>query len=214
MENNTLTNNLEKEIFNKTFDLSSDYTEVAIDVIINDDILKEIPIVKSLISFYNISSSLIARHNVKKVIIFLQEFHSKKVDSDKLERFKTKLEKDSNKKNEILETVLVLIEKFIDFEKSKILANLFLAHIENKLTWKDFKKLSFILNNLNPSGYVFLEKCADKNTSMKMSELIEGEAFLLACGIGTKFEEQFKLTNAGLKLYEYGLKPLKYSTRI
>ena len=42
-----------------------------------------------------------------------------------------------------------------------------------------------------------------------MLEYIEGESFLIACGIGTKFEDNLKITNSGYKLYKFGLKYLE-----
>lgn len=208
--NLSLTSSFEEEIFNKSFDLSVDYSEIAIDLITTSEVIKEIPWVKTLVAFYNITSSINARFNIKKNLVFLQRFHLRQIDLKKLEEFKHKLNNDSKYKNEILETTLVLIEKFADIEKAKILANLLISHIEENLTWEDFRKLSFILNNLNPFGYIFLEKTCNQNSySMSMSKVIEGEAFLLACGIGTKFEDIFRLTKTGQQLYDFGLKPLK-----
>ncbi|KYG83495.1 hypothetical protein [Roseivirga echinicomitans] len=144
-------------------------------------------------------------------MIFLEQFHSKGIDENKLKKFKDKFNENSKHRNHVLETILLLNEKFIDTEKSKILANLFSAHIEENLTWEDFFKISFILSNLNPAAYLFLEKHVDKDSKIrtKMYESIEGEALLMACGIGTMFEQQFKPTRTAIKLYEYGLKPLK-----
>ena len=211
MREENLTDSIEKEIFNTTSELTQDYTELALDTLTNESLLSEIPIIKSLVSFYKITSSIVDRHNVKKILIFLEEFHSKSIDENKMKKFKEKFSDNTKHRNHVLETILLLNEKFIDTEKSKILANLFSAHIEDNLTWEEFFKLSFMLSNLNPAGYKFLEKCVDEKSTirMKMTETIEGEALLMACGIGTKFEEQFKPTRTAIKLYEYGLKPLK-----
>lgn len=207
--NFSLSESFEKEIFNKSIDLSIDYSEIALDLISTSEVVKEIPWVKTLAAFYNITSSINERYNVKKFLVFLQEFHSHQIDSKKLDDFKNKLNSNNEYKNEILEITLVLIEKFIDIEKSKILANLLKAHIEEDLTWEDYRKLTFVLNQLNPSGYIFLIKSFNKEIRMTMIQSIEGEAFLLASGIATKFEEQVKITPSGKKLYEFGLKPLK-----
>ncbi len=207
--NDSLTASFEKEIFNNTFDLSVNYSEIALDLISTSEIVKEIPWVKTLAAFYNITSSINSRYNIKKILVFLQEFHSHQINSKKLDEFKYKLNNNNEYKNEILEITLVLIEKFVDIEKSKILANLLKAHVEEDLTWEDYRKLSFVLNQLNPSGYIFLIKSFNKEMTMTMSQLMEGEAFLLACGIGRMFEEQLKITPSGKKLYEFGLKPLK-----
>jgi len=146
---------------------------------------------------------------MKKNLVFLQEFHSHKIDEKKLSDFKEKLNQDNKYRTEIIEITLVLIEKFINIEKSKILANLIKAHIEDDLTWEDYRKISFVLNLLNPSGYIFLIQSFNKEMTKTMIQSMEGEAFLLACGIARMFEEQLKITPTGRKLYEFGLKPLK-----
>src|SRR5690349_25168541 len=64
-----LTDGFENEIYNKAIDLQTDYTELALDSITNNEILKEIPIVKTLAAFYNVASSLKARHDVKKILV-------------------------------------------------------------------------------------------------------------------------------------------------
>ncbi|MCF7569644.1 hypothetical protein L3X37_14955 [Sabulilitoribacter arenilitoris] len=211
MGDKNLTNSFENEIFNTTSELSQDYAELALDSLTSESLLSEIPIVKSLVSFYKITSSIVDRHNVKKILVFLEEFHSKNIDENKLKEFKGKFKENPKHRNQVLETILLLNEKFIDTEKSKILANLFSAHVEDNLTWEEFIKMSFILTNLNPAGYKFLEKYVDKESSIrtKLHESIEGEALLMACGIGTMFDLQFKPTRTAIKLYEYGLKPLK-----
>ncbi|MCK8482284.1 hypothetical protein [Psychroserpens algicola] len=218
MNNDNLTDSIEKEIFNTTSELTQDYAELALDTLTSESLLSEIPIVKSLVSFYNITSSIVDRHNVKKILTFLDQFHSNKIDENKLVSFKQKFSENTKHRNQVLETILILNEKFIDIKKSKILANLFSAHIDGNLTWEEFLKISFILRNLNPAGYRFLEKSVlEKDIAqvndrtkimMGMTEYIEGEALLLACGAGSKFEQRFLPTKTGIKLYEYGLKPL------
>ena len=202
---NKITEKLEIEIYEKTLNLEIDYTELVIDNITENDLLKEIPIVKTLVAFYNISSSFMARHNVKKILVFLKEFHTRSVNQVKLEKFKAKFEKDFIYKEQVLETILVLNEKFIKVEQSKILANLFKAHIEEEINWAEFNQLAFVLNSLNPAGYDFLHrKCKDEQYSDQ-----DGEAFMYSCGIGHLDGLKFTITETGHKLYEFGIKPLR-----
>jgi len=207
LENNNLTESFEKEIFNNSFELSTDIAQLSLEMIFEKDFLKEIPIMKTLVSFYNITNSIIARHNVKKIIVFLQEFHSNKIENGKLDKFKAKFNSEQKYKEEVLETILVLIEKFVIIKKSKILANLFKSHIEEKINWEEFQNLSFVLNNLNPAAYTFLINYIEKNKPIKMIDHMEGEALLMACGVGSKFEDRFQLHRTGRQLYDFGLKP-------
>lgn len=207
-DKNRLTESFEKEIYDKTIDLETDYVELALDSVTDNEVLKEIPIVKTLVAFYNISSSFVARHNVKKILVFFKELHTKKIDPNKLANFKREFEKNPKHKEKVLETVLVLNEKFIEIENSKILANLFKAHIEEQISWIEFSHLSFILNNLHPAGHNFLEKMAKENWTNHGRDP-EGEAFMHACGIGHRFGTGFLITPYGRKLYELGIKPLR-----
>mgnify|MGYP000039925225 FL=1 len=63
------------EISTKTLDLGIDYSELALDEFLKNGVLKEIPFVKSVVSFYNIGNSIINRHNTKKILTFFKEFH-------------------------------------------------------------------------------------------------------------------------------------------
>lgn len=210
-ENLDVTSSFEKEIFNKSFDLSVDFAEIGIDLVTTSEIVNIVPGLKTIATFYSITQSINSRYNFKKILVFLKQFHTQQINPKALKKFRTKLDLDSKYRQEILETTLVLIEKFTDLEKSKILANLLSAHINEDLTWEEYCKITFILNQLNPSGYISLIKHSNKELrkSMTMLEYIEGESFLIACGIGTKFEDNLKITNSGYKLYKFGLKYLE-----
>lgn len=210
-ENINITSCFEKEIFNKTFDLSIDFGDIAIDVITTSEVLKVIPGLKTIATFYDMASSINSRYNFKKILVFLQQFHSQEINITALEKFQIKISSDSKYRQELLETTLILIEKFTDLEKSKILANLLVAHINEDLTWNEYCTIIFVVNQLNPSGYISLIKHCNNELQipMGMRQHIEGESFLIASGIGNKFEEQLKITNSGVKLYKFGLKSLE-----
>lgn len=213
---NDLTKAFEKELFDNSLDMLSDYSEIAIDSFIEDEILSEIPIVKSILSFYRITTSIKDRHNMKKLILFFNQFHSNSIDKKKLNVFKQRLNSDEKYKNDVIELTLVLIEKFIDAKKSKVLANLLSAHIESKITWNDYRKLVFALNALNPIAFPFfikhnlvrLKDYTRVDFKIKMLEMVEYEPMLVSCGIGFSHDYRFQLNGAGKKLYDFGFSTL------
>lgn len=213
---NELTKGFEKEIFDNSLDAISEYAEITLDSLMKDEILSKIPIVKSIVAFYKISSSIADRHNMKKLIIFFREFHSNSIDSKKLEAFKQRLNSNERYKNEVLELTLLLIERFIDERKSRVLANLLKAHIENNLAWTDYKKLIFALNALNPIAFPFfikhnltrLKDYSRAKFKIKGGEMMEYEPMLVSCGIGFSHEYKFQLNGAGKKLYDFGFSTL------
>ena len=144
-----LTESFEKEVFNSAFDLSIDFGESALDLI-TESAVKEIPVLKTIAAFFSIGSSLNARFNVKKIALFLKEFHSNKIATKKLEKFKKRINEDLSYRNQVFETTLIMLERFLTIEKSAILANLFSAFIEEKIDLNTYQKLTFVLNQLNP----------------------------------------------------------------
>jgi hypothetical protein len=206
--NNDITQIVSKEITNKTLDLSIDFTEIALDQFISNNVLNEIPIVKSIVSFYNIGSSIIDRHNTKKILSFFQEFNNKKIDNTKFNEFKHKFNTDQKYQNQVTETIILLNERFLQVEKSKILANLIIAHIENNLTWDELTDIIIVLDIIQPKAFSLIEELSkfDDWSSHDFGEDIR-EGIILACGIGYKYGTQLWITKIGQQLFNHGIKP-------
>ena len=194
------------EIVEKSIDLSIEYSEIALDEFLKDGILKEIPIVKSIVSFYNISSSIIDRHKTKKILTFFKEFHSKHIDEKKLEVFKNKFNSDDAYRRKVVETIVLLNERFYHIEKTKILANLFISYIEEEITWQEFVDISFVLDNFHPRGFTYLKALFEVEFKDRHKDAHEGEGLMFACGIGYRFGNRFTINSLGKKFYNFGLK--------
>ncbi len=194
------------ELNERTLDLSIDYAEIGLDAFLTDGLLKEIPIVQSIVSFYKISQSLTNRHNTKKILTFFQEFHKSKIDPDKLKKFKENLNRGSKYREQVLETIILLNERFLQIEKSKILARLLIAHVEERLSWDDFTNLSIILDTIHPLGFWFLNKMSEESDFCYHGRDEIGEALMFACGIGHRHGTRFGINNLGQKFFEFGIK--------
>lgn len=144
------------EIAQTTLDLSIDYSEAVLDDIIEDGILKEIPIIKTVASVISVGIKIRERHFAKKFFTFLREFHSKVITDENLNSFINKFNSDSTYREKITEHILVYNDKFLQIEKSKILANLFLSYVERRIDWDLFSELSECLEKLQYKGLIYL----------------------------------------------------------
>lgn len=203
-----LTKKFEEQLFDQSIDLGSDYADLGLENMLDNELLKHIPFVKTLVAFYHIGSSYNARHNVKKILVFLQAFHSKTIEPQKLTEFKNKFDKNPKFRDRVMETVLVYNEKFIEVSQSAVLAHLFRAYIEGKIEWGSFSQLAFIVNNLHPIAYESLEVMEvtgwanhDRHPAI--------EALMLSAGIGHRHGTSFSITETGRQLYDYGIKPMR-----
>lgn len=205
-----ITKIISREIVTKSLDLSIDYSEIAIDELVKGELLKEIPLVKSIAAFYNIGTSVIHRHNTKKILTFFQEFNARKINELKYNQFLHKFNTDTNYQNDVIETILLLNERFLQVEKSKILANLIISHIESKISWEEFVDLSTILDCIHPKGLLFLGKMSLESWRTTTINGYADESLMYACGIGKRNGSKFQIVEMGRKFYEFGLKPLGY----
>ncbi len=200
---------VEKEIFDPTLDLGIEYAELGLDAMMDTGILKEIPIVKSLYSVYSIYNSVTDRFRIKKILTFLKQLSSKTIEPEKLEKFKQSLE-DKKYHDEVLETVILLNERFLHVEKSKILANFFRCLIEEKITYSDFLYLTSILDAIQLRGLTYLKEWGNVSRDfVGMRDVaIEEIPLLLSCGIGYIHGSGIMINDMGRKFFNFGISPL------
>ena len=125
-----------------------DYLELGIDSILENDSLKEIPIIKTFISVGKITKSIRERNLIKNLAIFINELNSEKINKEKLRRHREKLRKNPKKAEKELGRILIILEQTIDNIKSSILGKLYKSYINQEIDWDIFIEFSEITNRL------------------------------------------------------------------
>jgi len=199
---------LEEGLESSAIDLTIDYAEMALDSFIDNEIVREIPIVKTIVGLIKGGLKVREVFFAKKLLTFLKEFHSRKIEDSKLSEFQETFKTDQKYRESVIEQILVLNERFLEVEKSKILANLFLAHINEKFSWDSFKDLSVCLNNLHLRGVKLLEDLEKKPEPFyePLDHGSEEEALLASAGIILRWGTHLRINRHGQFLYIYGIK--------
>lgn len=143
-----LIEDFKESLFENSEELVGDYTELGIDSFINDGVLKDIPIVKTIVSVLKIGKNVHDRNLLKQSLNFIKEFNNGNIDEEKLQNYKIEIEKNTKKCEKELERVLLLLNNFIDVQKSIILAKLFRAYINEQINWNEFCEFSDITDRL------------------------------------------------------------------
>lgn len=143
-----LVDDFEKSLFNSSKDVISDYLEIGIDSLMNEWILKEIPIVNTIVGVLKIGKNVHDRNLLKQTLTFINEFNNNKISHDKLKQYKITIENNPKRCEEELGRILLLLNNFIDKEKSIMLAQIFKAYIEKIINWNEFCEYSEIINRL------------------------------------------------------------------
>ena len=165
---NELVTNFKKSLFEKNIESIGELSEILIDSVIEDGVLKDLPIAGTISSFIKITKSINDRNLLKQTLQFIKEFNSGSIDFDKLKSYKDSINNDRNKAEEELGRVLIILNNFIDLEKSKMLANVFRSYVNGVISWDDFCEFSEIIKNLMLKDIDYIYKIYTgklKNTS-------------------------------------------------
>jgi len=124
-----------------------DFGDIAIDNLLSDELLKEIPIVKVFVSFYKTTLTIRDLFLIKKILIFLKSIND--IPPDKIESFKNEIDNDEKLAQRVGENVILLLDRFNNLNKPLHLAKLFSYFITDKISKSEFDRFSNAIDNLN-----------------------------------------------------------------
>lgn len=171
-------------------DIISDYLELGIDSILDNDSLKEIPIIKTFIGVGKITKSIRERNLMKNLVIFINELNSGNIDKEKLKKHKEELNQNPKKAEKELGRILIILEQTIDNLKSSILGKLYKAYINQEIDWDLFVEFSEItnrlyINDLSILSLIFKNQLSDTSNRSDLYR-IERLNFLGVVGLAPK----------------------------
>lgn len=166
MENNlslALRNSISEEVHNALTDIA----EVSLDSILDDGLLKDISVISTTLSLYKIGKGVKELHYVKKLAQFVYSLNNGAVDEDSRAYYKKKLEGSNKKRNQELEYIMILLDRYINFDKPNMLAKLYLAYLREDILWQEFAMYAEAIDRFLPGDCSMLCSDADKFISRR-----------------------------------------------
>lgn len=132
---------------NEFQELISDISETTVDALLEDGIIKELPIFGLLFKGKNLITTIQDRLLSKKLLKFLSQLSETTLE----ERHQqiNKIDNDNKYKIKIGEKILYIIDKCEDFEKAEIAGILFKEFIQNNINYEDFLRFTNSINSLS-----------------------------------------------------------------
>ncbi|ACD23273.1 hypothetical protein FDE76_01610 [Clostridium botulinum] len=222
--NDELIPSFKKSLFDESIDIGSDLMELPIDLITENEVIKDIPVVGTIVKLGKAAITIRERHLIKKLVAFIESVNNDDVESDVLEKHKQMLEANPKQLNKELEGVLILVDRQLEIEKTKILAELYKSYISKKMAWSDFIYLSeilekFFLRDVNQLELICENKYVEEDNIVSKLSMFRLESIGLveyfsrrtsstAILSGQRKQNQVKLTGYGKLLYECSLRKL------
>lgn len=146
MEMKSLVTSFEDSISEEVSGCVTELTEIGLDAIMDESLLKEIPFVSTAISIYKIGQSLKERHNIKKLAVFLDEINKGAADEEQRKKYRLKCASNQEFRNKELEYMLVLIDRYISLDKPRMLGKLYLAYLDEIIVWEEFTMYAEVID--------------------------------------------------------------------
>jgi hypothetical protein len=141
-ENQPLEGKLIKSIESKELSsLTSDYTELGLDSILDDGIVKDIPVLRTLVSIAKLTKNVRDRLYLKKMSRFLVQLAG--TTQEQREEF---IRKYCCNKKRFEETILLILEQADRISKATLIGKIFKACILGKIRYEDALLLSDMVN--------------------------------------------------------------------
>ncbi|MNZ69214.1 hypothetical protein D3C78_875060 [compost metagenome] len=130
--------------FSKFNDIIVNNSEVALDRILEDGLLKDIPIINNLVALYNVKTTISDKIFYKKVVSFHESFAS--VNRDRFVKWNTWANENIESAEKIASTLVLHIDSQHDLLKCKMVGHIFKKLVEEKIYLNDFEAYAYVIS--------------------------------------------------------------------
>lgn len=190
--------------------LGTDIAELALDSVLNEGLLKEIPVVGTIVNLSKIGTNIHDRLFIKKILSFLSAL--KDVSLNERKKMIESIDNSKKYRVRVGEKLLYIIDSSEDYEISELVGLLFKAYLEGKITYDDFIKTASVLNRLNKSDFDWFVK-ERKNFNFYLDEVGD----LVSSGLFELYYEPVEVSVADqddYKALSAGSFANRYKTRV
>lgn len=162
---------------------SIEMAELGIDSLLDEGLLKSIPIVNLLIGMGKTAQNIHDRNLLRQTVKFINAFNDKSVSLQKINKYRDRLRENSVFAENELGRVIILLNSTTDLKKSEILARLYRAYINGDFDWDMFCELSDVNSRLFLSDLELLLSVYNKEITDTTGLLIYQSERLVSLGL-------------------------------
>lgn len=141
MKPDNLPNKIVESVYSPELNqLGLDVAEVAFDALLDDGILKDLPIIGSIVTLFKGAMDFRDRIFVAKIARFL--FNLTSTPSEQRESFKREINQNAKFKQKVGASLVLILDRLDDIEKTDFLAKCFRTYLCNNISFDQFRRLS------------------------------------------------------------------------
>lgn len=168
---NTLDTSIIKSVFDSIYnngkDALTDYTETFLDDVINNDVLKQIPVVKTVLAVANVGLQLKEKRFIIEFYKFLFKLKKNDIPSELMCKHRKILSNNKERFNKEMQVLSLFINEHKFDGQSERLANIYTKLIEEKIDWELFVQLVDANNKILDADIKVLIDVSNKKKHFK-----------------------------------------------
>lgn len=137
-------------------DLSLDCIEIGIDSIVDNELIKELPIIKTIYSITKVSMAVREKFFLKKFLAFIYEFNNGNAKEAEILKRKNAIKNNESWIFKEIEFLVIYMENMDSDLKAKVLAVLYGDYINDKIAWDRFTQYTEIINRMFSNDMTWL----------------------------------------------------------
>lgn len=118
-----------------------DLLEVPLDDVLDDSILKDIPIVGTVSAICKTGIRIREKHLVKETLLFVKALNEGGLSKEKILKYKEALDSNPKRTKKELERIMLILDSHISSNQSVRLGHFYKAYINNAISWEKFSEL-------------------------------------------------------------------------
>lgn len=157
----SLVPSLRESLFTPTYELTGELLELGIDALLENEVLKAIPIVNTISTFCKVGYNIHERNLIKQTLSFIEGFNSGNIDPERLEKHSQKLQNNPKEQERELGRVIIILGKNIEAVQSKVFGSFYRAYINGAISWEKFCELSEANRRMFVNDYAILHEAVN-----------------------------------------------------
>lgn len=186
---------MSQSITTECSELFSPIAELTLDSVLEDGFLKDIPLISSVISIYRIGTSLRERYGIVKLAHFVDALNRGLHDEQQRKKYIKDFQSNQKTRNKELTYLLVVLDKYINLEKPRMLAKIYLSYLNSAITWIDVMKYSEVIERLLPGDVELLAEGRRENVNYQ--EIDDGVLRLVSLGLMVDYSDSAEYSRRG-----------------
>lgn len=138
-----------KSVFLDEFtSLGIDIAEMGIDSLLDSEVLKNIPIVKSVGAIAKVSLAIRDKYLLKKLLIFIESLNKGNAKPEEIEKRKEAANNNEKWLRKEIELITIHIDRLDELEKAQLTAAFYIEYINQNISWIQYREYLAIIERV------------------------------------------------------------------